>query len=101
MDRFGPVGIGIELHEPAFVMKVKDIKLGSLAAATRNLMPGQIIETINGQKPASPTTPIPTTTRSASFAAKTKPSFSWVQQTDDKTPVEIAVPCNTRMWLLE
>lgn len=25
IDRFGPVGIGIELHQPAFVMKVKNV----------------------------------------------------------------------------
>jgi len=50
VDRFGPVGIGIELHQPAFVMKVKNIEKGSPAEATGKLMPGQIIETINGAK---------------------------------------------------
>ncbi|MCE9611145.1 MAG: DUF6288 domain-containing protein [Chthoniobacter sp.] len=49
IDRFGPVGIGIELHQPAFVMKVKNIEPGSPAAATGKLKSGQIIETINGQ----------------------------------------------------
>ena len=34
IDRFGPVGMGIELHQPAFVMKIKNIEEGSPAAAT-------------------------------------------------------------------
>ncbi len=50
VDRFGPVGIGIELHQPAFVMKVKNVEPGSPAATTGKLKPGQIIETINGEK---------------------------------------------------
>jgi len=50
IDRFGPVGMGIELHQPAFVMKIKNIEEGSPAAATGKLKKGQIIETINGQK---------------------------------------------------
>lgn len=49
MDRFGPVGIGIELHQPAFVMQVKNVEEGSPAAATGKLKKGQIIESINGQ----------------------------------------------------
>jgi HEAT repeat protein len=50
IDRFGPVGIGIELHQPAFVMKVKNVEKGSPAEAAGKLKAGQIIETINGQK---------------------------------------------------
>jgi len=50
INRFGPVGIGIELHQPAFVMKVKNVEKGSPAEATGKLKAGQIIETINGQK---------------------------------------------------
>ncbi len=50
IDRFGPVGMGIELHQPAFVMKIKNVEDGSPAAATGKFKPGQIIETINGQK---------------------------------------------------
>lgn len=50
IDRFGPVGIGIELHQPAFVMKVKNVEEGSPAATTGQLKSGQIIETINGEK---------------------------------------------------
>jgi hypothetical protein len=50
VERFGPVGIGIELHPPAFVMKVKNVEEGSPAAATGQLKAGMIIETINGEK---------------------------------------------------
>jgi hypothetical protein len=50
IDRFGPVGISIELTPPAFVMKVGGVEEGSPAAATGKLKPGQIIETLNGQK---------------------------------------------------
>ena len=42
--------MGIELHLPAFVMKIKNIEDGSPAAATGKLKPGQVIESINGQK---------------------------------------------------
>ncbi|MGI9242312.1 MAG: DUF6288 domain-containing protein, partial [Verrucomicrobiales bacterium] len=49
IDRFGPVGIGIELIQPAFTMRVKNVEEGSPAAATGKLEKGQIIETINGQ----------------------------------------------------
>ena len=50
VDRFGPVGIGIELYPPAFVMKVKNVEVGSPAEATGKIKAGQIIQTINGQK---------------------------------------------------
>ena len=50
IDRFGPVGMGIELLQPAFTMRIKNIEEGSPAAATGKLQKGQIIETINGQK---------------------------------------------------
>ncbi len=53
IDRFGPVGLGIELHQPAFVMKVKNVEEGSPAAATGRLAKGQVIESINGQKLAA------------------------------------------------
>ena len=49
VDRFGPVGIGIELHQPAFVMKVKNVEPGSPAEATGKLRAGQIIDSINGE----------------------------------------------------
>jgi membrane-associated protease RseP (regulator of RpoE activity) len=50
VGRFGPAGIGIGLHQPAFVMKVKNVEKGSPAEATGKLKPGQIIESVNGQK---------------------------------------------------
>lgn len=49
IDRFGPVGIGIDLIQPAFVMRVKNVEDGSPADATGKLQKGQIIESINGQ----------------------------------------------------
>jgi hypothetical protein len=50
IKRFGPVGMGIDLVQPAFTMKIHNIEEGSPAAATGKLKSGQIIETINGQK---------------------------------------------------
>ncbi len=50
IDRFGPVGLGLELHQPAFVMKIKNVEEGSPAAATAQLKRGQIIESINGER---------------------------------------------------
>ena len=49
IKRFGPVGLGIDLLQPAFVMRISHIEAGSPAAATGKLKAGQIIETINGQ----------------------------------------------------
>ena len=49
ITRFGPVGMAIELHQPAFTMWVGDIEPGSPAAAVGTLKKGQIIESINGQ----------------------------------------------------
>jgi hypothetical protein len=53
IGRFGPVGIGIELVQPAFAMKVASIEKGSPAEATGKLKTGQLIETINGQQLAA------------------------------------------------
>lgn len=50
IKRFGPVGMGIDLVQPAFAMKIHSIEEGSPAAATGKLKKSQIIETINGQK---------------------------------------------------
>jgi hypothetical protein len=50
IDRFGPVGIGIELIQPAFTMRIKNVEEGSPAAETGLLKKRQIIESINGQK---------------------------------------------------
>jgi hypothetical protein len=49
IKRFGPVGMGIDLLQPAFVMRISQIEEGSPAAASGKLKTGQIIETINGQ----------------------------------------------------
>ena len=53
IERFGPVGMGIDLIQPAFTMQIKNIEEGSPAAAGGQLKPGQIIESINGQKLAN------------------------------------------------
>jgi hypothetical protein len=50
VKRFGPVGMGIDLIQPAFTMRISHIEEGSPAAATGKLKAGQIIESINGQK---------------------------------------------------
>jgi hypothetical protein len=50
IKRFGPIGMALELHQPAFVMKIKSIEEGSPAATTGELEKGQIIESINGEK---------------------------------------------------
>jgi hypothetical protein len=50
IKRFGPVGMGIDLIQPAFTMRISHIEEGSPAAATGTLKAGQIIESINGQK---------------------------------------------------
>jgi hypothetical protein len=49
VDRFGPAGLSIELIQPAFTMRVKAIEEGSPAAAS-GLKPGQIVESINGDR---------------------------------------------------
>ena len=43
IKRFGPVGMGIDLVQPAFVMKIHSIEEGSPAALTGKLETGQII----------------------------------------------------------
>jgi len=49
IKRFGPVGMGIDLLQPAFVMRISHIEKGSPAARTGKLKAGQIIDSINGQ----------------------------------------------------
>ena len=49
IERFGPVGLGIDLIQPAFVMRISNVEEGSPAATTERLKKGQIIESINGQ----------------------------------------------------
>ncbi len=48
--RFGPVGMGLDLVQPAFGMLIHNVEEGSPAAETGKLKAGQIIESINGQK---------------------------------------------------
>ncbi len=48
--RLGPVGMGVDLIQPAFTMTIHNIEEGSPAAAMGKLKAGQIIESINGQK---------------------------------------------------
>ncbi|MCH2060806.1 MAG: DUF6288 domain-containing protein [Verrucomicrobiales bacterium] len=50
IKRFGPVGMGIDLIQPAFTMRISHIEEGSPAAATGKLSKGQVIESINGEK---------------------------------------------------
>ncbi|MCH7226032.1 DUF6288 domain-containing protein [Verrucomicrobiaceae bacterium E54] len=49
ISHFGPTGIGLELRQPAFTMHIVNIEEGSPAAATGELKPGQIIESVNGK----------------------------------------------------
>jgi len=49
ISRFGPVGIGMELIQPAFTMRVTNVEPGSPADATGQFKKGQIIESVNGQ----------------------------------------------------
>ena len=50
IKRFGPVGMGIDLLQPAFVMRISNIEEGSPAASTGKLKAGQVIESINGKQ---------------------------------------------------
>ena len=50
IKRLGPVGMGIDLIQPAFTMRISHIEEGSPAAKTGKLKPGQIIESINRQE---------------------------------------------------
>ena len=47
--RCGPIGMGIDLIQPAFTMRISHIEEGSPAEASGKLDAGQIIERINGQ----------------------------------------------------
>ena len=49
IDRIGPVGLGLDLLQPAFTMKITKVEPGSPAAATGKLKPGLYIQSINGQ----------------------------------------------------
>lgn len=47
--RYGPVGLSLDLINPAFTMRISRVWPDSPAAATGKLKKGQIIESINGQ----------------------------------------------------
>ena len=49
IDRVGPIGLGLELIQPAFTMRISSVEAGSPAGVTGQLKKGQIIESINGQ----------------------------------------------------
>ncbi|HAS81956.1 MAG TPA: hypothetical protein DCS43_04610 [Verrucomicrobia bacterium] len=49
IDRIGPIGLGLELLQPAFTMKIINVEPGSPAEATGKLKKGQFIESINGK----------------------------------------------------
>lgn len=49
IDHIGPIGIGLELRQPAFTMHLISVEPDSPADATGKLKPGQIIESINGK----------------------------------------------------
>lgn len=50
ITRFGPVGISIDLIQPAFTMRIEGVEGGSPAAQTGELKAGLFIESINGRK---------------------------------------------------
>jgi hypothetical protein len=47
--QYGPVGIGINLINPAFTIQISNVEKGSPAETAGKLQKGQIIESINGQ----------------------------------------------------
>lgn len=49
IKRFGPVGLSIDLIQPAFTMRIEAVEAAS-PAEDAQLRPGQFIESINGQK---------------------------------------------------
>jgi hypothetical protein len=49
LSRFGPVGLSLELRQPAFTLVVGKIEPGSPAAVAGGFKQGQIIQTINGR----------------------------------------------------
>jgi len=50
IKRLGPIGMGIDLIQPAFTMRISHIEEGSPAARTGKLKAGQIIQSINRQE---------------------------------------------------
>ena len=49
ITHFGPVGIGLDLIQPAFTMRIRNVEKGSPAEAAEKLKPSQIVESINGK----------------------------------------------------
>ncbi|MCH7228392.1 DUF6288 domain-containing protein [Haloferula sp. A504] len=49
LTRVGPIGISLDLLQPAFTMRIKGVEVGSPAAAAQ-LEPGMFIQSINGAK---------------------------------------------------
>jgi len=49
IGRLGPLGLGLELLQPAFTMKISTVEEGSPAALTGKLKNGQFIASINGE----------------------------------------------------
>jgi len=49
LTRVGPLGMSMDLIQPAFTMKITGIEKGGPAEATGALKPGQIIESVNGK----------------------------------------------------
>jgi hypothetical protein len=53
ISRIGPIGLSLELIQPAFTMRISAVEPGSPAAATGQLKKGQIIQSINGKSISS------------------------------------------------
>jgi hypothetical protein len=49
IKKYGPVGIGIDLVDPSFTMRINNVEMGSPAHAAGKLGKGQIIASINGE----------------------------------------------------
>lgn len=52
LTRVGPIGIGLDLLQPAFTMRVKTVEAGS-PAASAGIKLGMVIESINGERLAA------------------------------------------------
>ena len=50
IKRFGPVGLGFDLIQPAFTIRISNVEEGSPAASSGGLSKGQIVESINGYR---------------------------------------------------
>ena len=90
IKRFGPVGMGIDLLQPAFVMRIAQIEEGSPAAVTGRLKTGQIIESINGQRLAA-IDPRVQLGQMLAHAEATDGKLAFVIQ-GEQEPVEVTIP---------